>query len=181
MPTLTPIPFHHQTVQLIEHEGKPYVAMRPIVENLGLDWKAQHRKLTDKFAKGVVTMTTPSAGGPQQTLCLPLTKLAAFLYSIDANRVKPELRDLVIAYQDECDEVLYRHFAAKHMAEHNAYTALLDGVFARHPKWRGVLADKAAGCTLPQIAARHGMNRRNAQRMLQRIRLAGIPAANQAA
>ena len=36
------INFHSQTLMAIEHEGQKYVAMRNIVENLGIDWKAQY-------------------------------------------------------------------------------------------------------------------------------------------
>jgi hypothetical protein len=104
---LIPIPFHKDTLYLIDEAGKPYVPVRPIVENLSLDWKVQYRKLMaapDRW--GVVMMTTPSAGGPQQALCIPMGKTAAFLFSIDPNKVKAEARPGLVLYQERCDVVL---------------------------------------------------------------------------
>ena len=43
-------------------------------------------------------------------LCLMLRKLPAWLYSVNANKVKPELRDTVIKYQEECDDVLWDYW-----------------------------------------------------------------------
>ena len=39
-----------------------------------------------------------------------LRKLPAWLYSIHANKVKPEIRDTVIKYQEECDDVLWDYW-----------------------------------------------------------------------
>ena len=42
--------------------------------------------------------------------CLPVSKLAAWLFSIHASKVKPELRSAVEMYQREAADVLDRHF-----------------------------------------------------------------------
>ena len=60
---LIPVPFYSDTVVLVEHQNKPYVAMKPIVNNLGLDWKTQYRKLGEKFDSVMVIMTTTGADG----------------------------------------------------------------------------------------------------------------------
>ena len=77
---------------------------------MGLGWGTQQRKLTDDPRWGVVIMTTPSSGGDRETLCLPLRKLAAWLMSIDARKVKPELADRIRLFQAECDDVLWRYW-----------------------------------------------------------------------
>lgn len=43
--------------------------------------------------------------------CLPLRKLPAWLYSISPNKVKHELREKIIRYQEECDDVLWEHWS----------------------------------------------------------------------
>lgn len=43
-------------------------------------------------------------------VCLPLRKLAGWLQTISPNKVKPEIRDRVIQYQNECDDVLYDYW-----------------------------------------------------------------------
>ena len=73
------IPFHAPIAEamlalvLIDHDEKPFVAMRPIVEGMGMSWKSQQRKLTTRFASTVVIMTTVADDGKQRRmLCLPL-------------------------------------------------------------------------------------------------------------
>ena len=54
-------------------------------------------------------MVTPSASGNQDTLCMPVRKLPAFFASINPNKVRPELRDRIRLYQDECDDALWNY------------------------------------------------------------------------
>lgn len=111
MNELLPVPFRNTTLQLIDHGGQPYVAMRPIVDGMGLAWQVQHRKLmADKGRWGVTIMVTPSTGGPQESTCIPLRKIFGWLMNISPNKVKPELRETIIAYQNECDEVLWHYW-----------------------------------------------------------------------
>lgn len=109
--TVTTVPFHGTNLFVVEHEGQPYAAMKPIVEGMGLDWKTQYRKLESAGVRwGMVIMTIPSQGGPQSTACLPLRKLMGWLVSVNPNKVKSEIRDKVIAYQAECDDVLWDYW-----------------------------------------------------------------------
>ncbi|HFS4465041.1 TPA: phage antirepressor N-terminal domain-containing protein [Escherichia coli] len=104
------VPFHGDSLYVVNHNGEPYVPMKPIVEGMGLDWKSQFRRMNQRFTKGMVIMTIPSVGGQQKTVCLALRKLAAWLQTINPNKVKPEIRDKVIQYQEECDDVLYEYW-----------------------------------------------------------------------
>lgn len=106
-----PIPFRGDTVVLIGKDNEPYVAMRSVVENMGLSWQVQHRKITERFGSTVTEMVTVAEDGKHRPMtCLPLRKLAAWLYSISPNKVAPELRDKIIQYQEECDDVLWRYW-----------------------------------------------------------------------
>ena len=108
---MIPVPFEDNTLYLVEQDEKPFVVMKPIVEGMGLDWRTQARKLRSNKARwGVVIMTTPSDGGRQKSVCLPLRKLPGWLYSIDHNRVRNELRGRVIEYQNRCDDILWEHW-----------------------------------------------------------------------
>lgn len=104
------VPFHGTELFIVNHNGEPYTPMKPIVEGMGLDWKTQRIKIKQRFAKGGVEITLPTAGGPQKMLCLALRKLAAWLNTISPNKVNPEIRDKVIQYQEECDDVLYEYW-----------------------------------------------------------------------
>ncbi len=62
-----PVPFHGQTLYLINHNDEPYTPMRPIVEGMGLDWKSQHRKLAEaaeRWSVVIMTTETETAGTP---------------------------------------------------------------------------------------------------------------------
>ncbi|UPK82446.1 phage antirepressor N-terminal domain-containing protein [Proteus vulgaris] len=104
------VPFHGNNLCIVNHDGRPYVPMKPIVEGMGLSWEPQLRKLNQRFAKGMIKMVIPSIGGAQETVCLAMHKLTGWLFSIMPNKVKPEIRDKVIKYQEECDDVLYEYW-----------------------------------------------------------------------
>lgn len=111
---LVQVAFHGDPLYLVTHGGEPYVPMRPVVEGMGLAWKPQFMKLmADKDRWGVTKMVTPSEGGPQESLCLPLRKILGWLMTISPNKVKPTLRERIICYQRECDDVLWRHWTRK--------------------------------------------------------------------
>ncbi|MEK9497059.1 phage antirepressor N-terminal domain-containing protein [Photorhabdus sp. P32] len=104
------VPFHGDNLYVVNHNGEPYVPMKPIVEGMGMAWGAQFVKLKQRFAKGVSEIEIPTSSGIQIMTCLALRKLAGWLATISPNKVKPEIRDKVIQYQDECDDVLYEYW-----------------------------------------------------------------------
>lgn len=108
---IIPVTFHGDTLVLVDHEGDPHVAMKPITENMGLSWQGQHEKLNEKFGSTIrVILTVGEDGKQREMVCLPLRKLPAWLYSIVPSRVKPELRDKIVRYQEECDDVLWKYW-----------------------------------------------------------------------
>ncbi len=116
--------FHNTQLSIVEHNNQPYVPMKLVVEGMGLDWKSQHRKLVSNPRWGMVKMTIPSSGGIQEMLCIPLRKLFGWFNSINANKVKPECKEAVIKYQDECDDTLWNHWTGKLSARHKAFDEL---------------------------------------------------------
>jgi hypothetical protein len=108
---IIPVPFYDDILVLTGKDNEPFVAMKPVVENMGLAWQAQQRKLTDKFGSVITIMITTGADGKNYEMtCLPLRKLAAWLYSINPGKLAPELRDKVSRYQNECDDVLWNYW-----------------------------------------------------------------------
>ncbi|HAK1936208.1 TPA: phage antirepressor Ant [Salmonella enterica] len=104
------VTFHGAELYVVNHNGEPYTPMKPIVEGMGMDWASQFTKLKQRFTKGIVEIAIPSVGGMQTMICLALRKLAGWLQTISPNKVKPEIRDKVIQYQEECDDVLYEYW-----------------------------------------------------------------------
>ena len=114
--TLSPVTFHGDTIYAFEHNGEPYAPVRPIVENMGLDWKTQFRKLCagrDRFRVVKITTQLPGDDQGRKMLCIPARKLAGFLATISHNKVRNGLRAKVLAYQRECDDVLWDYWQSR--------------------------------------------------------------------
>ncbi len=113
------VSFHGRELMIVEHEGQPYTPMKSIVEGMGLTWQSQHRKLTENSKRwGIIKMMIPTLGDIQEAICLPLRKLLAWLITISPNKVKPALRDTVIMFQDECDDVLWEYWTRGQVINH---------------------------------------------------------------
>lgn len=106
------VPFHGAELYVVNHNGEPYTPMKPIVEGMGMDWASQFTKMKQRFKTSIVKITMQLPGDEQrrEILCLALRKLAGWLQTISPNKVKPEIRDKVIKYQEECDDVLYDYW-----------------------------------------------------------------------
>lgn len=105
------VKFYDDTLITLEKDGEHYVAVRPIVENMGLDWKVQHRKLVDnpKFNCGHMT-TVAQDGKIREVLCMPIRKLNGWLFSINPEKVRSDIRHIVEQYQEECFTVLHDYW-----------------------------------------------------------------------
>lgn len=109
---LVSVPFNGEIVIAALVDGKPYVPMKPICNNLGLAWNAQFERIqrNQVMSQGIRVIRTPSNGGEQEMICLPLSMLNGWLFGVDVNRVKEGLREKLIKYQTECFDVLAQHF-----------------------------------------------------------------------
>lgn len=106
------VPFHGDNLYLVSHGGEAQVPMRPVVEGMGLDWASQFTKIKQRFKTSVVMITIQLPGDIQrrEVVCLNLRKLAGWLHTINVGKVRPELREKVARYQEECDDVLYQYW-----------------------------------------------------------------------
>ncbi|EAM9428714.1 hypothetical protein BCN13_11975 [Salmonella enterica] len=110
MNTIT-VPFHGDALYVVNHNGEPYTPMKPIVKGMGMDWMGQLTKLRQRFSSTVEEIPIVAEDGKRRNMvCLPLRKLAGWLQTISPNKVKPEIREKVIQYQEECDDVLYDYW-----------------------------------------------------------------------
>jgi hypothetical protein len=106
------IPFYDDNliIQLGE-DGEIYVALRPIVEALGLSWGSQLNRikrdavLSKKIRTLSVFITNTQGEGSSQhreIVCLPRQYLSGFLFGISAARIKDsKLRTKVVQFQEE--------------------------------------------------------------------------------
>ena len=110
------VQFHNQQISILNYNNKPYVAIKPICENIGLDWEAQRQRIKrNEILNSTAFMIKVVAkdGKNRDVLCLPLGYLNGWLAGIELSRVNPEIKPILKQYQLECFDVLYSHFMPK--------------------------------------------------------------------
>lgn len=110
--TLATVDFHGQSLIVVTAGDQHLVAMKPICEGIGLSWRGQNERILrdDVLKEGARVMRLPSAGGEQDTLCLPLELLNGWLFGIDVARCREEVRPALVQYKRECYAVLAAHW-----------------------------------------------------------------------
>ena len=107
------ISFNHQSLVTFKQNGTHYTAMKPICENIGLDWKSQYSRMKrDDVLNATMVIITIVAedGKKREMICLPIEYLNGWLFGIDINRCKPEIRDTLIKYKKECYQALHDYW-----------------------------------------------------------------------
>ena len=89
-----------------------YVPLRPLCNYLGVSYTGQRERVERDpvLSRKLEAVQLTTAGGPQEMQCLPLDYLNGWLFGINANRVKAEIRERLIRYQEECYIVLREAF-----------------------------------------------------------------------
>ena len=75
MSNIQTINFNNQQLLTIEKDGIKYVAVKPICENLGLDWASQFTKIKNNqiLNEGIAIITTVAEDGKnREMVCLPV-------------------------------------------------------------------------------------------------------------
>ena len=123
------VPFNGQQIITAMAAGVAYVAMKPIVENLGMSWGTQQQKLMKQLDKfNCIHMNMVAADGKlRKLLCLPLKKLNGWLFSINPEKVRADIRDKLIQYQEECFSVLHDYWTKGHVANPRKAKKVLPG------------------------------------------------------
>ena len=127
------VDFYGDTILAVRtREGAIYVPVRPICDLMGIDWSSQRQRmmrdavLSAELRPCVVVTTTQ--GLPDQRremLALPLDYVSGFLFGINADRVKPEIRERLIQYQRECYKVLSEAFTEGRLTADPSFDDLL--------------------------------------------------------
>lgn len=126
MSNLVNVEFYGDQLMIVNHNGEPYVPMKPVVENMGLAWQSQLYKVGKNPKRwGITKMVIPTQSGMQEMVCLPLRKLFGWLATVSPNKVNPDIKDKIIRYQDECDNVLWQYWTSKHQSMQDELNKLI--------------------------------------------------------
>lgn len=107
------VSFNNQSLITVEQNGNHYVAMKPICENIGIQWESQYNRIRrDDVLNSVIFIMnmTGSDSKNYQMICLPIEYLNGWLFGIDINRCKPEIRGTLIKYKKECYQALHDYW-----------------------------------------------------------------------
>ena len=108
------IDFNGDKLQTLEHEGVAYCVLRPVVENLGLSWHTQRNKIQKKYKFKVVRMNSFGKDNKNRSmLCIPVSKINGWLFSINPEKVRKDLKPALEFYQEECFKVLHDYWNNK--------------------------------------------------------------------
>lgn len=94
------------------------VPIKPICEALGVAPNKQIEKIKGHPILGSVNtlrVSTGADGKQYEMACLPFEYVFGWLFTIHPDNVRTESRDKLIAYQRECYQALFDHFARKHI------------------------------------------------------------------
>lgn len=127
------VDFYGDEILAVRTEGgSVYIPVRPICDLLGVDWSAQRRRinrdpvLSEEMKSVAVTATDSYRTISREVLSLPLDYISGFLFGIDANRVRPELKAQLVRYQRECYKVLADAFNEGRLTADPTFDQLLE-------------------------------------------------------
>lgn len=104
------------SLQVVADEREQLVAVKPVCEILGVDYPGQFAKLKEHPLYSSViglSSTTGADGKTYEMVCLPLRYFPSWLFSINPNNVKEEVRENLMEYQKKCNDILYDYFFSR--------------------------------------------------------------------
>lgn len=157
---LVAIDFHGDQIVTFQHGGEPFVTMRRVVENLGLDWSSQRAKLAAtgaKFSCGDIP-TTGADGKTYSMLAMPVSKLPLWLATINPNKIPdPAKRAKIELYQAESAIALHDYWT-KGVAMRGDADGLVTGIDPAAMRAIGGMVkgivQKQLGEIIPQLVER---------------------------
>ncbi len=105
---LIKVDFNNDSIEIIEETQS--VVIKDICLALGIDGNTQIKKLQADESYESKLIKVQTRGGLQEVFTIPLSKLNGWLFSINPNKVKPEVKQKLIEYKKECFNVLNNYF-----------------------------------------------------------------------
>lgn len=110
------IKFHEEELLAVEVNEGWYVAVKPIIDAIGLHADSAVKGIKNDEILGsshAIYHVLDASGRQFPMVCLPIQHVHGWLFSIQAAKVKPEAREKLKLYKLECYQVLFNHFYGK--------------------------------------------------------------------
>ena len=113
MRTINVAIINNVSLQVVADDREQLVAVKPVCEILGVNYTTQVEKLKEHpiFSSTIPLRGTVGADGKtREMLCIPLRLVPGWLFSINPDNVKEEVRENLIQFQLKCNDVLFDYF-----------------------------------------------------------------------
>ncbi len=123
------IPFHGSEIHTVLVNGQPHVVLRPTLDGIGVDRSTQIQKLrTRSWAKDSMGKCTTLAedGKARDMDTIDLDGWAMLLANIDENRVRADIKPVLIEFQKKSAQALRDYWTKGGAINPNASTKQLD-------------------------------------------------------
>lgn len=101
---------------IISNGIEKFVAIKPICQALGVSVQKQLEKIkNDEILSSTITLrvTVGADGKDREMQCLPLKYIFGWLFTINPENVKPEIKHLIVQYKRECYDALFDSFTKR--------------------------------------------------------------------
>ncbi len=125
------VPFHGDELIAVQRsDGTIFVHFGRLCDNLGLARSPQVRRVQrhEVLNTGLVTLPVETEGGAQSVQCLRIDLLPLWMAGLHASRVKADLRDKLVHYQQEAAIVLWQAFKPQILVDQRAMEPVDDQV-----------------------------------------------------
>jgi hypothetical protein len=110
------VDFYGDAIPVAIVGDEAFVPLRQITDFLGLNWSGQYLRVQrhEILARHVRKVAMTAADGKRyESLCLALEYLPGWLFGVTTSRVREDLRDKLLRYQEECFRILWRAFQSE--------------------------------------------------------------------
>lgn len=101
------------SLQVVVDDKEQLIPIKPVCDILGVNYTSQVDKLKEHpiFRSTIPQRGTVAADGKErEMLCIPLRFFSGWLFSINPNNVKEEIKEKLIQFQLKCNDILFDYF-----------------------------------------------------------------------
>lgn len=104
---LVTVKFHNDDIEIID----TFVSVKKLCQNIGITGlDDQYKKIKKDESFESKSIDIEINGVIQEVIVIPISKINGWLFSVSANKVKPEVKQKLIEYKKECFNVLNNYF-----------------------------------------------------------------------
>jgi hypothetical protein len=122
--------------------GQPHIVLKPAIEDLGLSYAAQYRKLQTRSWASVAqtAMQMPGDDQVRNHLTVPVRTFLMLLANVNENRVAEAIRPTLIAFQNETADAIEAYWTQGGAINPRATEDQLDSLISRAKQQAEVLS-----------------------------------------